>query len=204
MLNFGNFKTLAAAAAVVMSAGVAQAATVGCTPEIAGKVTVNIGCEVSLTADQDFLNLGAPHFLTVNEENFFGTVDWSFIGKHDFDGGAAEGTAPVIGLGSNAQVGTFSIDAGLWDLFGEVMAIFKSGNETFLTGYLLNTGDTEFDYASMFLQFDKDGKPKDPKDISHISLYGRGDPSPVPVPAAGLLLIGALGGLAALRRRKTA
>lgn len=30
------------------------------------------------------------------------------------------------------------------------------------------------------------------------------DPSPVPVPAAGLLLIGALGGMAALRRRKTA
>ncbi|MBL4927113.1 VPLPA-CTERM sorting domain-containing protein [Fuscibacter oryzae] len=30
------------------------------------------------------------------------------------------------------------------------------------------------------------------------------DPSPVPVPAAGLMLVGALGGLTALRRRKTA
>jgi hypothetical protein len=39
--------------------------------------------------------------------------------------------------------------------------------------------------------------------LSHISLYGTLVPATVPVPAAGLLLIGALGGLAALRRRRT-
>ncbi len=33
---------------------------------------------------------------------------------------------------------------------------------------------------------------------------GKEPPAPVPVPAAGLMLVGALGGLAALRRRKTA
>jgi hypothetical protein len=33
---------------------------------------------------------------------------------------------------------------------------------------------------------------------------GREEPSPVPLPAAGLMLAGALGGLSALRRRKTA
>ncbi len=40
--------------------------------------------------------------------------------------------------------------------------------------------------------------------LSHISLYGTLVPTAVPVPAAGLLLLGALGGLAALRRRRTA
>lgn len=38
--------------------------------------------------------------------------------------------------------------------------------------------------------------------LSHGSLYGSIVPSIVPVPAAGLLLLGALGGLAALRRRR--
>ena len=38
--------------------------------------------------------------------------------------------------------------------------------------------------------------------LSHANLYAQKIPSPVPVPAAGLLLLGALGGLAALRRRR--
>ena len=39
--------------------------------------------------------------------------------------------------------------------------------------------------------------------LSHYTTFGV-TPPPVPVPAAGLLLLGALGGLAALRRRRTA
>jgi hypothetical protein len=41
------------------------------------------------------------------------------------------------------------------------------------------------------------------KGLSHLSFYDT-DPSPVPAPAAGFLLAGALGGLAALRRRRRA
>jgi hypothetical protein len=38
--------------------------------------------------------------------------------------------------------------------------------------------------------------------LSHANVYGTLVPATVPLPAAGLLLIGALGGLAALRRRR--
>jgi len=41
-------------------------------------------------------------------------------------------------------------------------------------------------------------------DYSHISAWHKSTVAPVPVPAAGLLMIGALGGLAALRRRRRA
>ncbi|ETX16714.1 hypothetical protein OCH239_01145 [Roseivivax halodurans JCM 10272] len=47
-------------------------------------------------------------------------------------------------------------------------------------------------------------KKGEQRDVSHISYWSTSDVSPVPVPAAGFLLIGALGGLAALRRRKAA
>jgi hypothetical protein len=40
--------------------------------------------------------------------------------------------------------------------------------------------------------------------LSHANVYGTLTPAAIPVPAAGLMLLGALGGLAALRRRRRA
>ena len=40
--------------------------------------------------------------------------------------------------------------------------------------------------------------------LSHISFYDTGTTAPIPLPAAGWLMVAGLGGLAALRRRKTA
>jgi hypothetical protein len=41
-------------------------------------------------------------------------------------------------------------------------------------------------------------------DLSHGSVFVDGTPAPIPVPAAGLLLASAIGGIAVLRRRKRA
>lgn len=48
------------------------------------------------------------------------------------------------------------------------------------------------------------GGPGNQPDISHISFYDSVGPAPIPLPAAGLMLLGALGGLAAVRRRRKA
>jgi hypothetical protein len=53
----------------------------------------------------------------------------------------------------------------------------------------------------LYLFFDDDGANNDD---NHDDLVIRVTATPVPLPAAGFLLIGALGGLAVLRRRKTA
>ncbi len=39
-------------------------------------------------------------------------------------------------------------------------------------------------------------------DISHVSFYNTGEPTVIPLPAAGWLLLGSLGGIAALKRRR--
>lgn len=182
-----KFKITAAALGLGLMSAVAStganAATVACSATVASKVVgdttlSNGGCEVSTTADQDFLETKPT---SVNAENFFGFSDWSFISKTD----NIEATSGIYDVSS------------VFNNFSTILAIFKSGKKTFLTGYVLN--DETGTWSSPFSQ----GNSKPPKDVSHISYYGRDAVSPVPLPAAGFLLIGALGGLAAMRRRKT-
>jgi hypothetical protein len=52
--------------------------------------------------------------------------------------------------------------------------------------------------------WDTSGPGGSENDLSHASVFYSGDPAPIPVPAAGLLLASALGGIAALRRRQRA
>jgi hypothetical protein len=197
-----NFKTIIAAAAIGVVAlfGGAQAATIPCVAAVSAALSTNIGCEVSTNADQDSIGGPLGTIITVNSEEFFGTDDWTYVGKNNV-GGSSEGANPPTLAGLDVgQDGTMGISASLWSTSGEVMAIFKSGSGTFITGFLLKTGDTSFGYSSPFFVAGKDDK-----DISHVTLYARGAPvSVVPLPAAGWMLIAGLGGLAAMRRRRKA
>jgi hypothetical protein len=142
----------------------AQAATLGCPPNLDGKATGTFACEYSETANQDFLNPS----LTVNEEEFFGSDKWEFI-KRDED------TAEATG-----QSGEWSFDPANWGKYTDIMLIFKDGADTTLVGYkvtpeLFNgTWDSPFENPPFDL--------RNTKDVSHISYYGTLYVPPVPEP----------------------
>ena len=83
-------------------------------------------------------------------------------------------------------------------------------NGTTLVGFLLGTdaddyiGDWTTPFVAGFAPAVTNWLTGEPKDNSHLTIYKREATTVIPVPAAGWLLLGGLGGLAAMRRRKRA
>ena len=81
--------------------------------------------------------------------------------------------------------------------YSEIMITFKQGNS--FSAFLLDSAEA---LAGLW---GTAGPGKSTNDLSHASIYYRGDPmAPVPLPAAGLLLAGGLGAMGMLRRRRRA
>lgn len=138
--------------------------------------------------------------LTVNTENFFGFNDWVYLEKQNADGGSLEtmvdvGWTVMPTTSWPSDTGTWSFNASVWDTYEDVMIVLKSGNNngTFFSGYLLD--NVAMDIAGFWDTGDKD--------ISHLSIYARGDAPPmggdVPEPATVALI--AAGLLLGARRR---
>ena len=215
---FGNklLKGLAAAAVLTVMAGGAHAAPVACgtlAPDVTNSVTVNSGCLALFSADVD------------NDSNaavagMFGVAGWDQKAKinfpKDYAGGILSSNS-VLTLTGNTLTGGWTISASVFAAWEKVMLVFKGGDKALpdaVIAYLITgssvTGATGA-YSSPFFDEEIDKKTKvvtyKMKGISHVSLYAAKavlPPPPVPVPAAGFLLLGALGGLAALRRRRKA
>ena len=195
-----NLKTIALGAVIALGAGAASAATTyspcaGDGFDISGYVSGATDCEIS-SADQDFLNTNP---ITVNEGGgFFDIDDWSFVGK--------------IGVGNmwgdgEGQSGSYDITSLFSGLTGSVMLVFKDGAGTTLVGYLLDMASLSGTWESPFVcpPFSGQGNscgPEKAKDVSHISVYST--VAPIPLPAAGFLMLGALGALGVAARRRKA
>lgn len=203
LAGFGASLLLAGASA--FAAPVTFSSCVGDNYDISGKVDPNLGCTISDTDNQDFLNTDP---MTVNKApGFFDITDWMFDGKLDEpfqNAGFFVDGSSLVDFSWNGD-----IDSGSWALTAagqavqDLMLVFKSGSGTTLVGYLLASGGElaglsgTWDNPFQKPPFNFTGASRE---VSHISVYHRGT---VPVPAPGALgLLGAgLLGLALVRRR---
>lgn len=180
------FRTImiGAVAAVVLAAGSAQATIVYATTvdtytQGAGVKGVRSNTANALgTPDGKFLSLGLG-----------GSAIFSFGTKFIAKGAVFEVTWGNVSKHQESA-----------DIYGIVGGMAK------LLGSISNASDGSFDFAGIFdqLRF-VDTSPlgkgsKDGFDIDALNVT----PAPVPVPAGGLLLLSAVGGIAMLRRRKRA
>ncbi len=122
-------------------------------------------------------------------------------------GGGKRFSAAGLGSFTLSNVSKGLLDFGFWTSGGKLAV--KNGSNPDNTGanpfpgvnFFVSTATRSNlrSGTSLYVFFDDDGANNDD---DHDDLVARIDVAPVPIPAAGVLLIGALGGLAALRRRR--
>ncbi|MFN0113894.1 MAG: VPLPA-CTERM sorting domain-containing protein [Paracoccaceae bacterium] len=211
---------LAAVAAVLLSlSGVASAATLtlaggssGYTPAAKAKndalKPLGFGKQLQGYYGAQVWLKGSAHVTFTLFGYEAGYTNKLFSGKNVLTGGGGHKFSKN-GMGSFtlSNVAAGLLDFGFWTSGGKQTV--KNGKNPDNTGrnpfpginFFATFADTANSRKgnSLWLFFDDDGANNDD---DHDDLVARVDVAPVPVPAAGLLLLGALGGLAVLRRRQ--
>jgi hypothetical protein len=133
-----------------------------------------------------------------NDNSFFGFDDWEYLTRQETPGDLDEAVDIdlVIAPLGGAPDGTWAFNPDIWDIYGDIAIVLKDGKATddiYWSAYLLDTG-----VSSGFWEFDGT------KNLSHLTVYARGDATPSPEPGTVFLLGAGLIGLAAFGRKKKA
>ena len=209
MMKPGRLLASAAVAGLLaFAAAPANAVTTATCTEagIQNNLLANGGCQVGEGTSGNVDGL-------VNDEDFFGTLDWTNVGKEDsgvFGGDGLFGTYNLNFVG-DLLAGDWFINGDIWLDYADVMIVLKDGNSAepgAFIGYLLVSADVDGTYTSPFCNIVTNTcTGGDIKDISFGGLYARGDgppegPPEIPLPAALPIFLITLGGAALFARRR--
>ena len=202
MAYFSRIQRLASSAAIafVLGAASSSAATVTYSSFVTGQ-DLGTGVQATLTYTQNGDNVDFSLMNSLNSlaSAFIGAIGFTYDGILPTSFTNLMGSQAVVtGLGTQSlSGGGLSIDFG---------AQFDKANGT---GRLLNgetalfsiigVNESLFDFSTLQTAIHAQGLADGAS-----SKYTTGVPSPVPLPAAGWLMLAGLGGMAALRRRKSA
>jgi hypothetical protein len=187
-------KAICAAAVLALAGGAASAAT--CTGSFGngkgnGQTTIfTVSQLVPAGSTVDALCVDNSNDSVGAVSGFFGIDNWLLGDKSGDENSGNE----VVSFGTEFAEGSSS---GTWDIlnpdrYSSIMLVLKAGN-TFGAFLLDSAAILSGDWSTS-------------RGLSHASVYYGGEPTPapVPLPASALLLLGGVGGLAALRRRRKA
>ena len=178
---------LAAGAVILALSGVAQASTVDCN---IATVTTSTACQIGPGNNDRVSGMNAGL-------GFFGNNDWLLADKSD--------SSPLIPgfnlnfTGSDLKLGTWSV--GDFGGYTKAVLVVKGGSVAWVA-YFLDLTQLSGSWSTADIRNSGGNQPN----MSHLSLYVAdfriNVVTPVPVPASAVLLLGALGALTALRRRR--